>query len=96
MEKLVETEDFTNPKFYSEVFKDFLEKSSDLDLNYVQWLTTISCYTQVMKTEIGAYFQENTREQIDSFVKSSLDKKPLDIETSKVFLQEMIYVLEEI
>lgn len=73
MEKLKEKTEFSNPKFYLEVFQGCLGNGEEDKRVYdTDWLTIISSYSQTMRGEIGSLINDETKEEINAFVTFSL------------------------
>ncbi len=96
--ELLEDFDFSDPKCYSNLFQEHLDDDEPHD---IQWLTSISCFTQTMRRELGGNFDERTLREIDGFIRFSLDDESIGdfvpeetIDTSREFLEKMVSVLE--
>lgn len=96
-EKEYKKEDFCHPSFYIDFFGDCLEKLEDEKTDNVQWLTTVLLGTQIMRSEIGDYFDPDFKEELNTFLDFSLNGgyckdgvTDADVDLSKEFVQETV------
>ncbi len=96
-EKKYEEEDFCNPKFYVDFFGKCLDRLEEEKTDDVQWLTTVLLGTQIMRSQIGDCFDQDFKEEVDTFLDFSPNggycKNGVtdeDISLSKEFIQETV------
>lgn len=74
-EIIKDSDDFSDPELYLEVFHKCLENEETKEMSKTDLLTVLSLFSQAMRSEMSQILDEDTRLEIESFINFSLQEK---------------------